>query len=207
MPLPLVLAGIAGASALGVSAVNSSIGRAFLKRQLSRNSEEIERWALAAVFEQLGLPDLTDGGLNKQSFTQAINDTFLQDQTFKFTNIFDATAVRNDALRAGLLQAAEQAGLQLENVSIEGMTEAIRLYVLELVQEEISADEAGDLLQDAKDIYEIIALYKRYKKAESDGEQEEGDGRKPLINTPEAASNRERQARYRANNKRVWVER
>lgn len=209
MPAPLVIAGIAAASAL-VTTVAAQLGseaaRAFLKRQLSRHSEEIEQWALSNVFETMGLPNLMEGGLNKQSFTQAVNASFLSGSDFQFTNLFDSQAIRGDAMKFGLMQAAAQAGLQLENVSIKGMSDALKKWVMDLIEQEISADEMGELLQDAADVYEIVQLYRKYKAAEKEGEAAESEGRKPLINTPEAQANRERQARYRASHRRVWVE-
>ena len=209
MPIPLVLAGaVAGASALGgaaAGAVTSTAGRVFLKRQLSRHSEEIEKWALSAVMEQLGLPDLVDGPINRETFTKAINQNFLSGYGFELSNVFDPVAVRQDALKFGLVKVADQAGFQLEDVSVKGLSDAIREWVISIIEDEIAMDEAGELLQDARDILEIVQLYRRYKKAQKDGEAAEADGKKPLINTPEAKSNRERQARYRANHKKVWV--
>ena len=206
--MPLVIAGVSGASALFGAATaggSRSLAASYLKRQLSRHTEEIEKWALSAVFEKMGLPDLTGEGLNRQSFTQAVNATVLSGQEFQLTNLFDAQAVRNDAMRFGMLQVADQAGIPIETASLAGMRDGIRAWIMQLIEEEISADEVGELIEDARDIYEIIALYRKYKKAEADGEAEENGGRKPLINTPEAQSNRERQARYRANHKRVWT--
>lgn len=210
MPIPLVIAGVAGASALFGSLTaggSRSVAASYLKRQLSRNSEEIERWALSAVFERMGLPDLMGETVNRQSFTNAVNSTFLSGQDFQLSNLFDAQSVRNDAMRYGMLQVAEQAGLQLETVSVAGMKDAIQAWIMQLIEDELTADEVGELAEDARDVWEIIQLYKRYKKAEQDGAGEDGGegGRKPLIQTPEAISNRERQARYRANHRRKWV--
>lgn len=208
MPIPLVIAGVAAVSSLGgalAAGGAKSVGAAYLKRTLSRHTEEIERWALSNVFEKMGLPDLMGESLNRHSFTQAVNTAFLSGQDFQLTNLFDAEAVKNDAIKFGLLQVADQAGLNLETVSINGMRDAIRAWIMQLVEDELLMDEVGELAQDARDVYEIIQLYKKYKKAEQDGEAAEAGGRKPLINTPEAAANRERQARYRANHKRVWT--
>lgn len=211
MPLPLILLGaVSGVTALGgaaAGAVTSTAGKAFLKRQLSRHSEEIEKWALSAVMEQLGLPDLVDGPINRQTFTDAINNNFLSGNEFQLSNVFDPVAVRKDALKYGLVKVADQAGLTLDDVSVKGLGDAIREWVISLIEDELAMDEAGELLQDARDILEIVQLYRRYKKAQKDGEDAGGDGKKPLINTPEAISNRERQARYRAKNRKVWVPR
>lgn len=212
MPVPLVIAGIAGASAVTGAIASSGLqgwGKAYLKRTLSRHSKEIEQWALASVFEKMGLPDLVndDGRVDRRSFTAAVNASILSGQEFQLTDLFDSQAVKNDALKFGLLQVAQQAGLEVEHVSVQGLGDAVRAWVMDQVAEELTAEDVGELIQDAKDVYEIIQLYKRYKKAEQDGGGDEDGGRKPLINTPEAISNRERQARYRANNKRRWVPR
>lgn len=216
MPVPLVIAGVASLGAVGGALTASGArawGAAYLKRQLSRHQKEIEQWALANVFERMGLPDLTDGqGVDRLAFTRAVNNQFLSGSGFEFSNLFDAQAVKNDSLKFALLQVAQQNGLALEHVSIDGMKDAIRMWILEMIQEEISAEEMGELIEDARDVWEIVELYKRYKKAEAEaggdgsdrGDVGPGD-KKPLLMTPEAINNRERQARYRANHKRVWV--
>ena len=180
------------------------MGAAFLKRQLSRHSEEIERWALANVFERMGLPDLMDEGISREKITDAINQTFLSGQEFQLSNVFDREAVRRDAIKFGLQQVASQAGLRVETPTLAGMRDAIKEWVVQLVADELTMQELGELTQDAKEIYEIVKLYQRYKKEAADGEAAEAGGRKPLINTPEARSNRERQKRYRDSHKRVW---
>lgn len=211
MPIPLVIAGISGASALFgatasglVAGGSKSVGAAYLKRQLSRNSEDIEKWALSAVFEKMGLPDLMDGSLSRASFTDAINASFLSGQDFQLTDIFDSEAVKRDATRYGLKALADQAGIPVKTPTLTGMKDAIREWVMQLVEDELTMGELGELTQDAKEIYDIVQLYRKYKAAETDGEAAESGGRKPLINTPEAASNRARQKKYRDGHKRVW---
>ena len=206
MPLPLLLV-IPGVTALGGlgATVGKDAAKSFLKRQLNLHREDIEKWALSSVFEQMGLPDLMGENVDKQSFTTAVNSSFLSGSEFKFTNLFDHEAVKRDAFRFGVMQAASEAGLQLEDVSQKGLVDSLRAWVLQLLEEEITAEDIGELTQDARDVYEILQTYRKYKKAAADGEAAEDAGRKPLINTPEAAANRERQARYRANHKKQWV--
>ena len=209
MPAPLVLAGVAAVGAIFGALASEGVrtaGKAYLQRTLNTHRPEIEKWALSCVFERLGLPDLMDEGkLNQGAFTDAINSTFLAGGEFKFSNVFDRNAIRRDAMRFGVMQVGSEAGLQIEDVSEKGLTDALKGYMMKLVEEELTAQDVGELTQDAKDVYEIIKLYRSYKKAESDGEAAERAGRRPLINTPEAAANRERQARYRANHRKRWV--
>lgn len=208
MPAPLVVGAIAGVSALAGTAgamVGREYARAFLKRQLFKRRDEIEKWALSAVFEQFGFPDLTGENVDRKSFTEAINQKFLSESGFQFTNLFDQEAVKRDAFKFGVQRIAEEAGLTLEDVSEKGLVDALRKWVFDLIGEELTNEDLGELTQDAKDVWEIVQTWRKYKKAADDGQEAEDAGRKPLINTPGAQSNRERQARYRANHKKIWV--
>lgn len=209
MVAPLVIAGVAAASALFGALTTEGVktsGKAYLYRQLHKHRPEIERWAMGAVFEKMGLPDLVEGGaLNQGAFTDAINAKIMGSSEFKFSNIFDRDAIRRDAFKFGVQQIGSQAGFEVDDVSEAGLKDAIKGHIMKLVEEEISADEVGELTQDAKDVWEIVQLYKAYKKAAKDGQAAENGGRKPLINTPEAAANRARQATYRKAHKKRWV--
>ncbi len=208
MPAPLIVGAIAGVSALAGTAgamVGREYARAFLKKQLFKHRDEIEKWALSAVFEQFGFPDLTGENVDRKSFTEAINQKFLSDSGFQFTNLFDQESVKRDAFKFGVQRIAEEAGLTLEDVSEKGLVDALRRWVFDLIGEELTNEDLGELTQDAKDVWEIIQTWRKYKKAAEDGQEAEDSGRKPLINTPAAQKNRERQARYRANHKKIWV--
>lgn len=208
MPVPLVVGAIAGVSALagtGAAMVGREYARAFLKRQLFKHRDEIEKWALSAVFEQFGFPDLTGENVDRKSFTEAINQKFLSESGFQFTNLFDQEAVKRDAFKFGVQRIAEEAGLTLEDVSEKGLVDALRRWVFELIGEELTNEDLGELTQDAKDVWEIVQTWHKYKKAADEGQDAEDKGRRPLINTPAAQKNRERQARYRANHKKIWV--
>lgn len=208
MPVPLVVGAIAGVSALagtGAAMVGREYARAFLKRQLFKHRDEIEKWALSAVFEQFGFPDLTGDNVDRKSFTEAINQKFLSESGFQFTNLFDQESVKRDAFKFGVQRIAEEAGLTLEDVSEKGLVDALRRWVFDLIGEELTNEDLGELTQDAKDVWEIVQTFRKYKTAAEDGQEAEDKGRRPLINTPAAQKNRERQARYRANHKRIWV--
>lgn len=210
MPIPLLAVGAAvvgSASAVLVSGGTKSIAATYLKRQLMRNQGAIESWAIKVVCDSMGLPDLMDEKLDRQSFTNAINAKFLAGQAFQFTNIFDAQTIKNDAMRASLVTVAEQAGLTLEDKTPKGMANAIREWIMGVMADEIAMQEVGELTEDARDVWEILKLYHKYKTEEGeDGTATEPEPR-PVIDTPEAASNRERQAKYRANHTKIWVER
>lgn len=208
MPAPLIVGAIAGVSALagtGVAMVGREYARAFLKKQLFKHRDDIEKWALSAVFEQFGFPDLTGENVDRKSFTEAINQKFLSDSGFRFTNLFDQESVKRDAFKFGVQRIAEEAGLTLEDVSEQGLVDALRRWVVDLIGEELTNEDLGELTQDAKDVWEIVQTWHKYKQAADDGMDAEDKGRKPLINTPGAQSNRERQARYRAAHKKIWV--
>lgn len=212
MPAPLVIGAVAAASALfgSVAAVGArATGKAYLTRTLNAHRPAIEKWALSAVFEKMGLPDLMEGGsLNQGAFTDAINERILGasgSSGFKFTNLFDRDAIRRDAFKFGVKQAAKESGLKIEDVSEQGLKDALKARMVELVEAELTAEDVGELTRDAKDVWEIIQLYKAYRKAAADGEAAENGGRKPLINTPEAVKNRARQAKFRQGHKKKWV--
>lgn len=208
MPVPLVVGAIAGVSALagtGAAMVGREYARAFLKRQLFKHRDEIEKWALSAVFEQFGFPDLTGDNVDRKSFTEAINQKFLSESGFQFTNLFDQESVKRDAFKFGVQRIAEEAGLTLEDVSEKGLVDALRRWVFDLIGEELTNEDLGELTQDAKDVWEIVQTFRKYKTAAEDGQEAEDKGRRPLINTPAAQKNRERQARYRANHQKIWV--
>lgn len=208
MPAPLIVGAIAGVSALagtGAAMVGREYARAFLKKQLFKHRDEIEKWALSAVFEQFGFPDLTGENVDRKSFTEAINQKFLSDSGFQFTNLFDQESVKRDAFKFGVQRIAEEAGLTLEDVSEKGLVDALRRWVFDLIGEELTNEDLGELTQDAKDVWEIVQTFRKYKTAAEDGQEAEDKGRRPLINTPAAQKNRERQARYRANHQKIWV--
>lgn len=191
MGIPLILAGASGIVAGLHSAASAS--RPFVARFLKRHQSDIEQWALANAFEALGLPDL-DKSPSREQFTEAINAHFLAGSEVKLSNAFDAKAIRDDALRLALKRAADAMGVTLESDSVAGMREALRAWVRQQVADQIEAG-GGPLIDGAKDSPRIAAMieYAQSRPAAPG-----------LLMTPEAISNRERQARYRANHSKHW---
>lgn len=191
MPFPLVIAGAAGIVAGVTSAASAS--RPFVARFLKRHQADIEQWALSNAFEAMGLPDL-DKSPSREQFTEAINAQFLAGSDFQLSNAFDSKAVREDAMRYALKKAAQQLGVELGHATVNGMKEALKAWVQDQVKAQIEAG-AGPLIDGAKDSPRIMAMI------------EYAQSRPPapgLLMTPDAISNRLRQAKYRARHTKHW---
>ena len=72
----------------------------------------------------------------------------------------------------------------------------------EIVREEIAM--GGDLLDAAPDLVAIVKMIDAARKGYKN-EMGEQVSIKPLLMSDAAINNRERQAKYRANHRRVWV--
>lgn len=191
MPVPLVIAGAFGIVAGLHSAASAS--RPFVARFLKRHRADIEQWALSNAFEAMGLPDL-DKSPNREQFTEAINAHFLAGSEFQLSNAFDAKAVREDAMRYALKKAAHELGVELGHATVAAMKDALKQWIQDQVKAQIEAG-GGTLIDGAKDAPRVMAMI------------EYAQSRPPvpgLLMTPEAISNRERQARYRANHSKHW---
>jgi hypothetical protein len=191
MPLPLILAGAAGVVAGLHSAASAT--RPFLVRFMRRHQAEIEEWALGNAFEALGLPDM-DKSPTRADFTDAINARFMAGSDMQLSNAFDAQSIRQDALRFALKKAAGDLGIALESDTVPGMRDALRSWIRGEVVAQIEAG-AGPLIDGAKDQARVLAMVEYHQSRPADP---------GLLQTPEAISNRERQARYRANHTKHW---
>ena len=194
MPLPLILAGAGGIIAGLHSAASAT--KPFLERYLRKHQAEIESWALANAFEAIGLPDLS-ANPSREDITEAINQKFLAGTGFELSNIFDAHAIREDGLKFGLKTAAGELGIELESNTIKGMRDALRDWVRGEVVAQIEA-QAGSVIDGAADHAGVLAMIQYHQSRPADP---------GLLMTPEAISNRERQARYRASHSKMWVPR
>lgn len=200
MPIPLV---IAGAAVLAAVPGAYSASKPFLHRYLQRNRPAIEKWAMANALEAAGFPDLMDESLSRDDFTRAINEKFLAGTDLQLTNIFDAQAIKDDALKMAMKKAAGELGIELRSATIDGMKEALGVWIRAQVQEQIDGG-GGDLIDGAKDLSSVLAIIKSVQK----GLDENGDKKEEELDmSPEGVSNRERQAKYRASHKRHWEER
>lgn len=186
---------------IGLSAAGT-LSRPFLRRYLIQHRADIEQWALKNALEAVGLPDLTDDKLTRESFTKSINSSLLGGQEFQFTNLFDRASVVNDVTRVAMGRAARDLGLSIDANSIDGMRDALRGYVRGQLKEQISAG-GGDLIDTAKDVQSVVSNIK----AAGYGDDGTKPDKPPLIMTAQAVSNRERQARYRAKHSKKWEKR
>lgn len=194
MGLPLILAGAGGIVSGLYSA--ASAARPFVERYLRKHQAEIEEWALANAFEAMGLPDL-DKSPSRADMTAAINERLLSGSQLQLSDIFDADAIQRDALNFALTKAASDLGLAVDTNSVHGVRDALRGWVRDRVRAEI-AGSGDQMISDAKadpSIEERIQWVKDRPPAPG------------LLMTPEAISNRERQARYRAKFGKMWVKR
>lgn len=191
MAIPLILAGAGGIVAGLHSAASAS--RPFVARFLKRNQADIEHWALKNAFEAMGLPDLSESP-SRADFTDAINQKFLSGSPLQLSDVFDSRAIREDAMRYAMAKAAADLGIAVESPTVAGVRDALRGWVRSEVVAQLGA-EAGDMIEGAADHPRIAGAIAAHNAAPP----------KPgLLMTPEAISNRERQARYRAGKTKHW---
>ncbi len=199
MPLPLVLAGVAAIGS-GVYAVS----KPFLHRYLMTQRPAIEEWALKNALEAIGLPDLMDEKLTRESFTGAINNHFLSGSDIQLTNLFDAKATKKDIEAYTLKKAAKELGIELVHATVDGMKDALKDWICDQIKEQIGAS-SGDLIDGAKDLSRVLIIIKSVRKnLDANGQPVPPP---PVADTPAAISNRERQAKYRASHTRHWENR
>ena len=182
-----------------------------LHHQLQRRRPEIEKWAMGLAFKALGLPDLTDTNLTRESFTQALNAGPLAGTGLQLTNIFDKRAIQLDFQRLALTNTMGALGVQTTRAGgIDSLREALRDWVSGEVRKQLEDGAADDLIKGAKESMEVIAILravsKEFKDAQAAGlpPPTGAPPKKPLLTSKEAVQNRERQARFRASHKKHW---
>lgn len=167
----------------------------YLLKKTERGRVIFEKAAISAAFEYLAIDFDASEPVNETTITQAINKTLLSGADFQLNNIFDSAMTRRQVERYALRKINEGLGGELVFKSLKkpDLKRSIKQYANFLVQSELAAGggEIADLLGDSEDVSKIIS---RYEKGLD----------KPLISTPEAENNRERQARYRASHGRHW---
>lgn len=208
MPLPLLGVAAIGAWGTGVMTAASlllpdsvkRIAKEEFVRLMVGDLQDLEDAAISGAFERLGLEiDPSDGGLSAQAITRAINEGPLAGSDVQLTNVFDKSALKTDLMRVAMAQAAQAYGLEVSGLSVESIKQELRRQVSREVMEQVRAS-GGDLAPEAKDLAALVQQIEAYKRAKAAGEDV------PLDMSPKGISNRERQARYRATHKRVWVE-
>jgi len=161
---------------------------------------ELEDIAVKEAFSKMGLEIETGKNLSAQSITNAINNGPLAGSEVELTNIFDKESLKRDLTRIALDRAAQTFGLTIKGLSIDEIKTELKKKVSADVMEQ-ARGAGGDLVDNAKDVVELVRQIDAYKNALA---RREDVG---LDMSPEGVDNRERQARYRANHKRVWVSR
>ena len=177
-----------------------------LMRQLNRHKDDIEAWALAQAFEQLGLPNLADEkNVTRESFTRALNAGPLATVGIRLTNVFDKAAVRRDFEQLALATAAREFGIRAKTLTVPALKEALKDYVRERVVEQLGAG-GGLLVDNAKELVELARIVKAMKKPSPENPDGVYPGPKRELKMDAGSiSDRARQATYRAKHKRYWV--
>lgn len=212
MPAPLIIAGLAAVGAAITAAIATagpSIAKAFVRRQLSRHREKIEKWAMAHAWEAIGLEGMDPDNISAESFTKALNMHLLADSGIQLTNVFNKEAVRKDLERAVMQRAASQLGLQLERPTLDGLREAVHAWITDRVLSEINSG-GMTIIKDAQELAQVKDAIDRIRRIAT-RQGREGLAlaapipKKPLLMHPDAVGNRKRQERYRQSHRRVWV--
>lgn len=159
------------------------------------------RWAVGMVFEEMGL-DIDPGeGLSRDTLTRAINAGPLASTGLEFRDLFDRQAVIDDLMQFGIKKVAESFGLgDVSSVSggLDGIKRGIVSELSETIAEQV-ASEAGELIEGAPDKAQLVAIIAGAVKKEGWND--------PVDFTDKGVNNRERQARWRARNIKIWIER
>ncbi len=210
--MPLIIAALAAIGAAITAlivTVGTEAGKAFLKRQLNRHREDIEKWAMGKAWEAIGLEGMDADNISAEAFTQALNKHLLADSGIQLTNVFNKEAVRRDLERVVMQRAALQLGLKLERPTIEGLREAVHGWITDRVLQEINSG-GMTIIKDAQELAQVAEAIDRIRRVAS-RQGREGLAlaapvpKKPLLMHKEAVLNRERQKRYRETHTRRWV--
>lgn len=194
-PLVIAIGALAGAAAI----MAKEAIRVELRHIMSRHRDQIERWALDHALEAAGLPGVDD--LTQEGITAAINESLSgAGVDVQLSNVFSATAVRADFERIALARVASAAGLSIESPTPQAVADGLREWVVQQIRDQVEAG-GGDLIDGAPELSELRAIIDAALAARERRES------MPVSMTPEAISNRERQARYRATHTRHWEER
>jgi hypothetical protein len=122
----------------------------------------------------------------------------------ELTNIFDRDAIKADINKLALARVNFLLGADPENPIIESfnkdsMRSNLRGFFGKQAVMAIESGSSGFIgAADVSRIVDAAMTYERHY------EKYKADPAKPVINTPDAASNRSRQAKYRANHTRHW---
>ena len=202
LALGAVLAGVYAAVATMIPDSITRISKEEMARLFLGNVSEAEDAVIKDAFAEMGLDIDPSDGINAQTLTAAINNGPLAGSGVELTNIFDRESIKRDLKRLALVHAAQSMGLKLTSLTTESVQEALKAHAAEIVREEIAM--GGDLLDAAPDLVAIVKMIDAARKGYKN-EAGETVSEKPLLMSEAAINNRERQAKYRANHRRVWV--
>lgn len=202
LALGAVLAGVYAAVATMIPDSITRISKEEMARLFLGNVSEAEDAVIKDAFAEMGLDIDPSDGINAQTLTAAINNGPLAGSGVELTNIFDRESIKRDLKRLALVHAAQSMGLKLTSLTTESVQEALKAHAAEIVREEIAM--GGDLLDAAPDLVAIVKMIDAARKGYKN-EAGETVSEKPLLMSDAAINNRERQAKYRANHRRVWV--
>lgn len=186
MPLPAIL-GAAGsvlaAAMLADDVFNGGVVQAAIGKR-----------AAQAVLDARGIPLNLDGEVTRETITQAINAAVMPEGV-TFENLFDSEAVKRDVRRIAIEKAGQAFGFD-GVATAQGLKDKVFALVVAEVQSDIAAG-GGDYLDAAR------SLVKEQRLIDLPPPK---DWQAPRKFTQKAVKNRERQARFRASSKRVWIE-
>lgn len=158
-----------------------------------RYEGHLARWAVGAVFEQMGLDLDASEGVNAQTVTKAVNAGPLAGTGIELSDLFDKDAIIRDLTRWGVSKAAESLGLP--GGSVSNIRASLREHLVNEVATQLAA-EAGPLLEGAPDAAQVAKIMAAVPPGSGWNE--------PRDFSPAGVSNRARQARFRASNRKHW---
>lgn len=205
MPIPAILAAGAAVMAALYAALPDSvhrIGKEELARLVAGEASDYENELLRGAFASIGLDVDPEQGLTPQALTRAINDGPLAGSGVELSNIFDGAAVRRDLEQLALSYAAQNFGLDVPTLNVEGIKAAVKKEMSRRLMEQLG-EGAGDWVALAPDLVDIA---RRLDAARAAGRLDAA-GRfvEPELEQDDYHVNlRERQAKYRAQHSRHW---
>lgn len=207
MPIPIAIPAAAATFVLSVQSLVDQLadGVAYVTGEREPTLDELQsfmhsyekhlaRWAVGAVFERMGLEFDTEEGVTAETVTKAINAGPLAGSGVELSNLFDRRAVIEDLTRWGVGKACEAFGIG-EGGTVEELRAAVRLSLSDDIAAQL-ASESGELIEAAPDAARIVGIIAAVPP--------DSGWNTPRDFSPEGINNRERQARFRAVNRKHW---
>jgi hypothetical protein len=212
MPLPLAVGAAIVVSALTTFAYNAmESAYDYIKKWMWVNRK---RLAIKAIKEWLGIDETSwyelsaddDFSLDEAEITKAINQKLDIKASIgiEFSNVFSRDAIKADINKLALARVNFLLGADPENPIIESFNkDSMRANLRGFFGKHavLAIENGSSGFIGAADVSRIVDAAMTY---ERHYEKYKADPARPVINTPAAASNRSRQAKYRANHTRHW---